>query len=113
MSASPPVLEYGCSSLLTSRILMRPRCPLMESHLQNFRAEKRAQRLGDFHAAIGLLMRFDQCHEQSRQRGAAAVEQMRETVLARRSLVAQVHAAWLIVLAVRAARHFEIRPLPR
>ena len=43
----------------------------------------RLQRLRNQHAAIGLLMRFDQRHEQPRQRRAAAVEDVRKFVFAR------------------------------
>src|ERR1035437_8737940 len=73
----------------------------------------RLKRLRNQHAAIGLLVRFDERDEQPRQRRAAAVEDVWKFIFARLRLETQIHPPRLKILAVRAARNFEIAPLPR
>ena len=71
------------------------------------------QRRGNGNAAIGLLIGFDQGDEQTREGGAAAVQDVGKFVFAGLAFETEVHAAGLEVFAIRDARHFEIAPLPR
>ena len=71
-------------------------------------AEVAAQRLGNEHGAVGLLIRLQQRDVEPRQRGAGAVERVAELVFPVLVLEAQRHAARLEVAEIRAARHFEI-----
>ena len=71
-------------------------------------AQIRAQRLGYQHAAVRLLIRFNQRYEKASERGAGAVEQVRELVVPVGVLVAEVHPAGLKLIGVRATRHFEV-----
>src|ERR1017187_5867249 len=71
------------------------------------------QNLGDFHAAVGLLMGLQQRHVQARERRAAAVEDVYEPILAVGALKLDIGAARLEILTVRAAGYFEIRVLAR
>ena len=71
------------------------------------------QRFWNQHAAVRLLVRFNQRDKQPRQCRAAAVEDVREFIFARFRFKPQIHPARLEILAVRAARHLEITPLPR
>src|SRR5262245_38129008 len=119
MSPSPPLLEYGWTSLLASinfivpnRALLSPVLPCPSRGWNPFGLRIGAQRLGNQDAAVRLLMRLDQRDEQSRQRRAAAVEDVRETVLAALGLVAQAHPARLEIFAIGATAHFQVAPLP-
>src|SRR6266511_6344453 len=84
MSPSPPLLEYGWTSLLVSMsfivpggALPCPAVPCPSRGLNPLCLQISPQRLGNQHAAVRLLMRLDQCDEQSRQRGPAAIEDVR------------------------------------
>ena len=63
-------------------------------------------------AAVGLLAGFHQGHKKAGQGGAAAVEDVREFVFARRGFEAQIHAAGLEILAIGATGHFQELPCP-
>src|SRR5258708_30844756 len=141
MSARPPLLENGCTSLLARRIFIRntllakaarpPWCycdgrvrnpsdvqfappgQLAGSRGDAFGLEASLQRGWNLETAIGLLARFHQRHEEPGQRGAAAVEDVRELVVAAFAFEAQIHPARLKLLAIRATRHLQVLPLPR
>src|SRR6266545_2861690 len=119
MSPSPPLLEYGWTSLLASisfivpgGALPCPAVPCPSRGLNPLCLQISPQRLRNQHAAVRLLMRLDQSDEQSRQRRSAAIEDVRKTVLSARGLVAQAHPAGLEVLAIGATAHLQIAPLP-
>src|SRR5882672_4624023 len=57
-------------------------------------------------------MRFDERDEQSRRRRAAAVEDVREFIFTGFGFETQIPPARLEIFAVRAARNFEVAPLP-
>lgn len=68
---------------------------------------------GDLDGAVGLLVGLDEGDEEAGEGGARAVEGVAEAVLPVRILVAQVHAAGLIVSEVAATGHFEVVILAR
>src|SRR5207302_9323334 len=63
-------------------------------------------------AAVGLLESLHQSHEKSGERRAAAIENVRESVLSGLGFETQVHPPRLELFAIRAARTSEIAPLP-
>ena len=79
---------------------------------ESVRAEIRLQLFRNRHRPIRSLIRLDQRREQSRQRQPRTVERVAEPVFLR-VLEPQIHPARLEILEVRAARHFQIRVLPR
>src|SRR5688572_854326 len=85
----------------------------LSSRRNSIRLEIRTKRFGDEHAAIRLLMSFDQCDKQPCERRAAAVEDVRKLVFASFALKLQIHPSRLEVLAIRAARYFQILTLAR
>src|SRR5260370_19564870 len=130
MSARPPLLENGCTSLLARRIFIRkasrakaarpPWCycdgrvqhpsdfqfappgQLAGSRGDAFGLEARLQRGRDLEIAIGLLVGFHQRHEEPRQRGAAAAEDVRKLIVAAFAFESQIRPARLKLLAIRA-----------
>src|SRR5437867_280838 len=66
----------------------------------------------DREAAIGSLIRLHQSDKKPRQRRAAAIEDVRESVFSGRGFVPQIHAPRLEIFAIRAARDLQITPLP-
>src|SRR5262245_31563621 len=62
--------------------------------------------------AVALLPGFDERHKQARKGRSAAVEDVRESRLARGTLEAQVHSARLVILAIGDAGYLEVAPLP-
>src|SRR5690349_13798982 len=62
----------------------------------------RLQFRGDDHAAVGLLIGFDQGDKQSCQRRTASVEDVRKFVFALVILEAKLHPARLKIFAIRA-----------
>src|SRR4051794_22932027 len=76
-------------------------------------AEIRLERGGDGDGSIGVLVSLHQRDEEPRERGAGAVQRMAVLVFALAVLEAQAHAARLEVAEVRAARHLQVRALPR
>src|ERR1017187_10372606 len=86
--------------------------PLRPSRLNSLSLEVRLEGRWNHQATVRLLIRLNQRHKQPSKRCAASVQQMREFILARLPLEAQVHPARLEVFAVRDARNFKIAPLP-
>src|SRR4051794_29636839 len=85
----------------------RPRCWPTGFSSYHVCFEVWPQSFGDADAAVRLLMSFNERDEQAGERGAAAVEDVREFVFAGFALETQVHAARLEIFAIRAARNFE------
>src|SRR6185295_5292270 len=63
--------------------------------------------------AVRLFPGFHQRHEEARQRGAAAIKDVRENIVALLVLKTEAHPARLEILAIRAARHLEELSLTR
>lgn len=67
----------------------------------SIRLQIRPQWCGNQHAAIRLLVRLDEGHEQPRQRRAAAVEDVRESIFAAGfGFETKLHPSRLKILAV-------------
>src|SRR5688572_7877512 len=106
MSARPPLLENGCTSLLARRsriIRSQPRratplVPLLRAEAFGF--EIRLKRGRDLNAAVGLLPCLNERHEEARQSRAAAIKEVWKPVVAVFSLETQVHATRLEIFTV-------------
>src|ERR1700722_3129670 len=83
------------------------------SSRNSLRFQIRLEWYRDEHAPVRLLICFNQRDKQPRQRRAAAVEDMRKFIFPALRFETQVHPARLKFFAIRAARNFEIAPLPR
>src|SRR5687768_9493636 len=81
----------------------KPRCWPTGSSSDHVGFQIRLERLRNANFAVGLLVSFEQRDEQTRQRGAAAVEDVGEFVFARFGFEAQVHAPRLKVFTIRTA----------
>src|SRR5687767_1628387 len=78
---------------------------------ENVGAQVRAQRLGDAHAAVGLLVMLEETDDRAREGDAGTVQRVHEARLFPRArAIADVGPPRLEVEEVRAGRHLE--PLP-
>src|SRR5271167_872909 len=84
-----------------------------QSWANRIRLQISLQRRRDFDGAVGLLMSFNEGDEQAGEGCPASVEDVRKAVVAGIGLEAEIHAASLEILAIRAARDFEVSALPR
>src|SRR3954466_10281504 len=110
-------MRYRAAGSMTASCGSRP-------YLENIRVCERSrgdpigfqiglERSRNANGSVRLLMRFHQRDKEPGQRGAAAVQHVRELLFPLLGLEAQVHSASLKVLAVRAARHFKVAALAR